>query len=437
VYPFSKPFLLVLLLIATAMAQSPKKYQNPAEYQIYDAVTKDIAASDFPKALTDLDTWQKNYPASEYRDDRQLLYVQSYAAAKQPGKAIDAAADLVARQDLESALGGPANVVKLLFTTAAAIQQVPSPTPDQMATTGKAARQLLAYDKKPEGLTDETWTQVRSQLQAAAKASILYLALLPGTQAMQKNDCAAAETAFTKALADNPDSSDAAYSLGRAQLCLYKTQPEKASAAIYEFARAVAIDPAKQATVAPYLEKVFEQYHGKDPEGLRQLKELAAKSPLPPAGFHIQTVTEIADQKQAEFEKSNPQLAMWMRIKGKLADTNGEQYFTSDLQGTEVQHLRGVLVEARPACRPKELLVAVPLPDAPQPLQTEILLKLDKPLAGKPEPNAEIHWSGAPVAFNKTPFLLTMETEVTNIEGLTTTPCAAPPRKRPLQSSTG
>jgi tetratricopeptide (TPR) repeat protein len=430
-YPFSRTLLLLCLIAATvATAQTAKHYQNPAEYRIYDAVTKDLSANDFAKALSDLDTWQKTYPTSDYRDDRQLLYVQSYAAAKQPAKTIDAATDLLARQDLEVAVGGPANVVKLLFTTATAVQQLPSPTPQEMATAGKAARQLLAYDKKPETLTDEAWTQVRTQLQTAAKASLLFIALLPGTQAMQKNDCAAAETAFTRAIEDNPDSSDVAYSLGRADLCLYKTQPEKASAAIYEFARAVALDP-RQATIAAYLEKVFEQYHGKDPDGLRQLKDLAAKSPSPPAGFHIKSVTEIADEKQAEFEKSNPQLALWMRIKGALADTNGEQYFASSLQGTEVQGLRGMLVEAKPPCRPKELFVAVPLPDAQQPLQAEIVLKLDKPLPGKPEPNAEFHWTGAPVAFNKTPFLLTMETETAKIEELKTTPCAAPVRKSP------
>jgi hypothetical protein len=434
-HSLSKTFLPLCLIAGLLVAQSPKKYQDQAEYQLYDATTKDLAANDFAKALTDLDTWQKNYPNSDYRDDRQLLYVQSYAAAKQPGKAIDAAADLIARPDPEAALGAPANVVKLLFTTATAIQQFPTPSPEQSATAAKAARGLLTYDKKPDGLTDESWTQVRSQLQAAAKASLLYIALLPGTEAMQKNDCAAAETAFTKALQDNPDSSDTAYSLGRAELCLYKTHPEKVSPALYEIARAVALDPARQSSIGAYLEKVFEQYHGKDAEGLRQLKELAAKSPLPPPEFHIKSVTEIADEKQAEFEKSNPQLALWMKIKGALADTNGEQYFASSLQGTQVQQLRGVLVEAKPACRPKELFVAVPLPDAHQPLPPEIVLKLDKPLAGKPEPNAEFHWIGAPVAFNKTPFLLTMETETTMIEGLKTTPCAAPLPKRPLHKT--
>jgi hypothetical protein len=171
VYPFSKAWLSLCLVAGVLAAQTPKKYQNQAEYQIYDAVTKDMAANDFAKALTDLDTWQKDYPSSDYRDDRQLLYVLSYAAAKQPGKAIDAAGDLVARQDLEAALGSPANVIKLFFTTATAIQQLPSPTSEQVATATKAARRLLAYDDKPANLTAESWTQVRGQLQTARAAA--------------------------------------------------------------------------------------------------------------------------------------------------------------------------------------------------------------------------------------------------------------------------
>src|SRR5262249_55787150 len=103
--------------------------------------------------------------------------------------------------------------------------------------------------------------------------------------AMQNNDCSAAETAFTRALEENPDSAQAAYGLGRAQLCLSKTMPEKASPAIYEFARAAVQDHVNEAA----FEKLFEQYHGHDPDGLRQLKELAAKSPFPPTGFKLQS----------------------------------------------------------------------------------------------------------------------------------------------------
>jgi hypothetical protein len=434
---FCKPFVSLLLLAGAIRAQNAaKKYVNQGEYQIYDAAAKDMAGNNFTKALADLDSWKKDYPDSDYRDDRQLLYVQAYAGAKQPDNAIRAAGELLTK-DADAALGGPSSVVKLLFTAATAIQQVPAPTAEQIAVSSKAAHQLLNYGKKPEGLTDEAWAQARGQLDAAMKNALLYMALAPGTQAMQKNECAAAETVFTRALGDNPDSALAAWHLGTAELCLYKTIPDKASPAIYSFARAAAVDPVKgmvdpkwqQGTVGPYLQKVYEQYHGKDGEGLRQLRELAARTPFPPAGFKIQSMTEIAEEKQVKFEKTNPQLALWMKIKGALADTDGEQYFVSSVQGAGVPQLRGVLVEARPACHPKELLVAMPLPDAGQPLQPEITLKLDQPLTGKPDVNAEFQWEGVPSAFTKSPFMLTMETDAAKIEGLKMEPCAVAPAK--------
>jgi hypothetical protein len=428
---------VVCLLIAVgALGQSPKKYKNQGEFQIYDAVAKDMAASNFTKALAGLDSWKKDYPDSDYQNDRQLLYVQAYAAAKQPEDAIHAAGELLSK-DADAVLDGPVNVVKLLFTVTTAIQQVPAPTAGELAIGDQAARQLLSYNRKPEGVTDEAWAQARGQMQAAAQGALLFMALVPGTQAMQNNECAAAETALARALGDYPDSALAAWHLGTAELCLYKTVPGKASPAIYAFARAAAVDPAKGAvdpkwqrtTVEPFLQKLYEQYHGRDPDGLRQLKEIAAASPFPPAGFQIQSVTEIAEEKQALFEKTNPQLALWMKIKGALADAHGESYFASSVQGAGVPQLRGVLVEAKPACRPKELLVAVPLPDAAQPLQAEITLKLDKPLAGKPEVNTELQWEGVPVAFTKSAFMLTMETDAAKIEGLKTTACAAAPVK--------
>jgi hypothetical protein len=427
--------ILVCLIAVCCLAQTQKKYQNQGEFDIYNEVTKDLAANNFPKALADLDTWREKYPTSDFADDRQLLYVQSYAGAKQPAKALDAARELMSKADKLDAK----DELKLLFTAAVAIQQAEDPSPEQLSTGEKAARELLAYDRKPEGVADDAWATARAQLQSAAKASLLHSALVPGTQATKRNDCTAAESAFRRALEDHPDSAQAAWLLGTAELCLYKTQPDRISIAMYEFARAAVLDPAKgmvdpkwqQNTVAPYLEKVYTQYHGADPEGLAELKRLAAGSPLPPAGFVIKSVTQIAQEKQAQFEASNPQLALWLKIKGALADSNGEQYFASTLKDSAVPQLKGVLVEAKPACHPKELLVAVPLPDAKQAAAPEIRLKLDKPLAGKPQLNSEIHWEGVPSAFTPSPFLLTMDTETAKIDGLKSAPCgAAPVRKK-------
>jgi hypothetical protein len=125
-----------------------------------------------------------------------------------------------------------------------------------------------------------------------------------------------------------------------------------------------------------------------------------------------------------------------MKIKGQLADVNGDQYFQGQLKDAAVPQLTGTLVEARPACHPKELLVAVALPDASKPLKPEVSLKLDKPLGGKPGVDTEFRWEGVPTAFTKEPFMLTMETETAKIEGLTTAPCSSVPERSGAKKST-
>jgi hypothetical protein len=165
-----------------------------------------------------------------------------------------------------------------------------------------------------------------------------------------------------------------------------------------------------------------------------QLKAQAKAAALPPAGFTIKTAAVIANEKQQQFAASNPQLAMWMGIKGQLADAaTGQQYFDSQLKSAAVPKLKGTVVEGKPACRSKELLVAVPTPDATGAPVAEITLKLDAPLTGKPEAG-EIQWEGVPSAFTQAPFMLTMDTEKAKIEGLKMAACAgAPARSAPAR----
>ena len=235
-------------------------------------------------------------------------------------------------------------------------------------------------------------------------------------------ECVTAETAYKRALQQYPESALVAYQLGRALRCQQATGPEKVVQAIYEFARAAAVDPTLGGTMDPkalntYLESAYSSFHG-SLEGLDQLKTTAKASPLPPADLKIETASAIAARKQAEFEQSNPQLALWMRIKGALADTNGTTYFENELKDSAVPPMKGTLLEGKPACKSKELLVAIPLPDQQGNPVAEITLKLDAPLSGKPETGATIQWTGVPKAFTKDPFMLTMETEKAKLENL-------------------
>ena len=425
--------------VQSARAQSAaKKWKDTAEYDLYISASKAVAANNGTQALTDLDSWKSKYPTTDYNDDREVLYIRAYAAAKQPAKAVDAAADIINR-GVDTVFAdpktGPPSAIQALFATVVAITQVTAPTPDQMAIGDKAAHALLDYNRKPEGVADDKWNEARTtQLQPTAKAALMYIAMLPGNEAFGKKDWAGCEAAYAKALASYPQNAAISYQLGLCMRSQAADKPEKRSQAAYEFQRAVALDAtlggsANADTIKKYADGYYTNMHGSD-EGLAALKEAVKASPLPPDGFKIKTATEIAEEKQAEFEKSNPQLALWMKIKGALADTNGEQYFDGQLKDSQVPQLRGTLVDAKPACRPKELIVAVPLPgNTPTP---EITLKLEAALTGKPELNQEFHWEGVPTAFTKDPFMLTMDTAKDKLEGLKTTPCAPTVTRRPV-----
>ncbi|HUK16804.1 MAG TPA: tetratricopeptide repeat protein [Bryobacteraceae bacterium] len=434
---------MILLAAGTheyGRAQTKKNYKDNTEADLFGKVTKSAGANDWKQALADLDTWKQKYPGSDFKNDREMYFVQAYAGVGQWGKAVDTAGPLI-DQGLDKVFDdpkyGPNQQLAVLFKTVQAITQVPNPTPEQLAIGDKAAHQLFDFNQKPQTVSDADWEKARTtQLQPPAKATMLWISMQPGTQAMAKSDFAGAEAAFTKALNDHPESAAISYNLG-----LALSKQKKNAEAVYEFQRAAVTDATLGGTsdatkIKQFADSAYTRIHGST-EGLDQLKDQVKASPLPPAGFKIKTATEIAEEKESEFEKSNPQLSMWMKIKAALSDTGGDQYFESSLKGAGVPQLKGVLVDAKPACRPKELLIAVPLPDAKSPYPAEISLKLvdadDKPLAltGKPDLNAEIQWEGVPQAFTKEPFLLTMNTEKGKIQGLKVSPCAVAPVHHP------
>jgi len=438
---------VALLLAGTAQVAGAqeKKVKDQGEYDIFNQTLKDAANP--AQQVKDLDTWTQKYPDSDYKDDRLYYYIGAYSGSKQPAKVIEIGSQLMAR-DLKSVFKdpkqGPQQVLTVLYQMSVNIMQIPNATPDQIAAGEKAAAALGEYANeyftaanKPAGTSDADWAKTKNDVTNLSKAVLVNLAMRPGAEAMAKyaqdkntENCKTAETAYTNALQKFPDSAAIAYGLGRAEVCLYKVQPEKISAGLFYVARAVGIDASLGGTadakqIENYLNNLYTQYHGGDDAGLKQLKDTAKASPTPPADFKIKSTSEIAHEKEEEFKKSNPQLALWMGIKGQLADQNGEQYFASSLKDAQVPKLKGTIVEGKPACRSKELLVA--LSDATHP---EVSLKLDAPLTGKPEAGAEIQWEGVPSAFTKDPFLLTMDTEKAKIENLKSSPCAAAPVKK-------
>jgi hypothetical protein len=436
-----------LLLTGTSSVASAqeKKVKDQGEYDIFNQTLKDTTNP--AQQIKDLDTWAQKYPDSDYKDDRLYYYVTAYAGTKQPAKVIEIGSQLMQRglkNLFKDPKQGPQQILTVLYQMSVNIMQIPNATPDQIAAGNKAATELGDYANeyftaanKPAGTSDADWAKTKTDVTNLSKAVQVNLAMRPGAEAMAKytqdknaDNCKTAESAYNSALQKYPDSAAIAYGLGRAEVCLYKVQPEKISAGLYYVARAVSIDPSLGGTadakqIENYLNNLYTQYHGGDDAGLKQLKDTAKASPTPPADFKIKSATEIANEKAEEFKKSNPQLALWMGIKGQLADQNGEQYFASSLKDAQVPKLKGTIVEGKPACRSKELLVAIS--DATHP---EVALKLDAALTGKPDVGAEIQWEGVPSGFTKEPFLLTMDTEKAKIENLKSSPCATAPAKK-------
>lgn len=431
--------VFALLSIALAAAQDQGgKTMPPEEFDSYNEIVKDINLKNFTKVLTDIAAWRQKFPTSTYRDEGAALEIQALAETNHPSEALDAMSALTAR-GLDTVYPGPqgqATVIRLLYAATWAISHLPNPSAAQISTGLNSARQLMNYDRQLPGVSPSQWEQARADMKAKADGALFYLAALPGVQAMSRQppDCASAESSFAAALGDYPDRSILSYNLGRAMNCQVKDQPSKIFAAIYEFERAASIDPklgdpsADPAKVKTFADNSYIRVHGSE-EGLDRLKQLVKQSALPPSGFSFPTAAEVAEQKRVEFERDHPQLAIWIRIKTALADSAGASFFDSQMKDTAVPLLRGTLVEAKPACHPRELLVAVPLPDAAKPLASEIRLKLDKPLAGKPAVGAEFQWEGVATAFTQQPFLLTMETEAKNITGLKLDPCSVPRRQ--------
>jgi hypothetical protein len=435
--------------LAQAPAAQQKKVKDQGEYEIYNEAIKD--ASNPSKEIQDLDAWTQKYPDSDYKDDRLYMYMQAYSKMTPPQsqKVIDYGQQLINKglNTVFPGQGGGLNILNVLFLVSWNVASLPNPTPEQLALGEKAARQLLDFapkyfvaENKPAGTTDQAWAAARADIEKRTKTALGAMAVAPGNAAMAKDDCAAAESAYAKALGDYPDNASISYNLGRALNCLARKQPDKATdfgpRAIYEFVRAAVVDPtlggsADPKKISDYANSIYTTYHGSD-EGLDQLKQQVKSSPLPPAGFSVETSAAVSNRKQKEFADKNPQLALWMGIKGQLADTNGQQYFEGQLKDADVagqngaRALKGTIVEGKPACRSKELLISIPDPTRQGGTsRAEITLKLDVPLTGKPAPGETIEFDGVPRAFTKDPFMLTMETDKSKITGLKVESCGA------------
>ncbi len=388
----------------TAPAEKKKNYKDQQEYTLFDSVTK---ATDATKKLALLNTWKEKYPDSDFKLDRLQLFLTTYQQLGQPAKMIDTAKEILAvdPKDLQA-------LYWITFLT----PTIGNNSTDALDTAEKAANGLLAAEK-PANVKDEDWTKAKSQTDAAAYTTL-------GWVAMQRKNNDVAEQTFKKALAINPNAGQLSYWLGT--VILAEKKPEKQSEALFHFARAATFDgqgaltPDGRQKIDAYLTKVYTAYHG-DTSGLPDLKALAKANAMPPADFKIETAAEVAAKKEEDLKKTNPELALWLNIKGQLLSPDGQSYFDNSMKGAAVPKLKGWLVSADPAVKSKKLMVSMEGKDQP----ANVTLKLvgadgttPAPLTGKPDTGVEIEFEGIGESFTKDPFMVTFTVEKGKITGL-------------------
>lgn len=396
-------------LAACAQAQQPaagqeKKWQN-GEYDLYQSITKETQPA---KKLELLDSWKQKFPSSDYTDVRQGVYLQTYSQ---------------------------------VLTSAYSTQN-----PDQLAFASKVATDVLAnldslFANKPANVSDADWANAKKSVQLLAQN-------IPGYVAWQQKDLPKAEVEFVKSLQQEPNQPQV--SLWLWNIVAGQRKADKYSFALYEYARAAnydgpgALDPATRQKAKADFESIYTKYHGSN-EGLDAVESQAKSAALPPDGFEILSKAKLAlkaaedqEKKDEEFRKSNPMLALWQSIKTALTGDGGAAYFDSSMKGAAlpggaqgVTEFKGKLIEAKPAIRPKELVLAVADGKTP-----DAVLKLDAPLAGKMEPGADIGFQGVATGYTVTPFNVTFDVEKAKITGWKGAPAPArPAARRPARRS--
>lgn len=372
--------------VAQQAAQGPKP-KDQGEYDLYNSI---LGEKDPNKRLGLLDQWKSKYADTDFKKERLLFFMNTYRELNQGVKMADACEGIL--------LLDPKDVNALYWRTLL-VKSLPV-TPDNL-DKGEKAAQGLAAASRPDAVPDATWKQLNTTFVGTETM---------GYVASARKDLEGAAKHYKKALELNPNAASVSYALG--SVILNQKKPELYSEMLYHIARATAITgpgelqpTATKSQVTAFLKKTYTAYHGSE-EGLKELVEMARANPMPPADLKIKSKHEIEAENAEKFAKDNPQLALWKTVKDKLMAADGQQYFDGELKGSAVPKLRGTIISTKPALRPKEVVLGIEKPDAP-----EVTLVLAAAMPGKADPGTAIEFEGVPSEFTKEPFMLKFDVE--------------------------
>jgi hypothetical protein len=404
---FLKTFMGVSLVACLALAQDkPAAPQKTAKDQVEFGLMTDLNKETDPsKKLPILDQWTEKYPDTVFKQERNYYYMDTYSKIASKG-----------------------------------VQ--PGAAPDVVDAAQKAAQTLIdkadtffSADNKLPNVTDDQWAQAKKQVLLQAHGTL-------ATLATNRKDYPTAEEEYKKLIAMDEGNAIMYYYLGTAILSEKKV--DRYPEVIYLYARSVSLagpgaikDESVKKPISDYLNKIYNNYHG-SMTGLDDVKAKAVTAPLPPADFHIESITEIsmkANSNAEEFAKSFPEIMVWRGLKDQLAAAGGDDYFKANMKDAEVSGLKGKVVSQNGQ---KELLLSMDYATPETEKKGELTMKFETPLKGDVPPGTILTFAAVPESYTKDPFMVVVTAEKAKVDGLgdaagaPETKKAAPKKKAPV-----
>ncbi len=395
-------FGAILPLLAASVTAAV--WTDRSEYDLALTIRAEAAPK---KKLELLDQWRAKYPKTELSQMRRELYLSAYQSLGETGKMLDVSKEILAEQ--------PANLVGQYWCVVL-LPGVKDASPELLDLGEKAAHGLLSGSeryfspsRKPAAMADDAW-------QAQKIATELLARRAAGWIQWQRGELAGAEQEFTKYLQQRPNAAEVSAWLGT--VSALQKQPEKQLAALWYLARAAAIrgegavTDGQQRQISGLAERLYTAYHGES-QGIDELRAGTTAGPFPPSDFKIETAAALAARKRLEdLDKTNPELAAWLRMKSRLEAPDGEDYFAQSIRTGPMPKLKGILLRSTPPKQPTELVLAIS-----DDVSEEVVLKLNAPLPNGAERGTSLTFEGTPDSFTQKPLKLTILVNREKLEG--------------------
>ena len=395
-----------------AAGQSTKNWKDRAEYDLYVKITQTTD----PKARLELlNTWQDKYPQTDYSTERNQFFMVTLNQLS--------ATDPTQRQKLvdkcnEILKTDPQNFTAMYFITL----RGPSagganPSSDLVSSVETAAHGVISgadtqFDpaKKPAAMTAEAFAKAKNSAIAVAHNSLAWAA-------STKKDNATAESEYKASLQADPDQ-------GSISAVYAKTlyDDKKVPDALFEYARAAeytgpgpALTADQRTKLLDFFNTAYKNFHG-SADGSQALLDQAKTSAIPPENLNITNQADIANKEADAMNQrmaSDPAFKLWEAVKGSLTSATGDQFFSSNMKGTEVpggaegvKSFTGTVITVDPADAPTKVTLGVEDPTKP-----DTTLSFSKPLPAaaleKVKVGEKLDFSGVAENYTKDPYMLT------------------------------